>query len=105
MEGEVLVYHQVSDEFRQRYNKRFGNDIYVVYACNAYEFALLVGRLFGEGKSYTAAQIMTKLKNVQLQESFLGRYSFRNDSAGGQFYDFPIYLMRIVGNSVVRIDG
>lgn len=104
MEGMILAYHSVSDRFRSRYREVYGNDIYVVYAANTYEFALLTGRLFSNKEgSLSGRAIIELLKGVGPQDGELGSYVFRDDPIGGKFFDFPIDLMRIEDGELVLV--
>jgi branched-chain amino acid transport system substrate-binding protein len=98
MQGAVYAHLTTDVGFTERYRKRFGNDDQIASAGGAYDFALLVAKLFGENKKeLTHQEIIRSLKESGQQEGVLGTYSFSDSSVDGPRFRFPIVMKKVKG--------
>ena len=100
MEGSVYPFNLVDTDFVSRYHKRFGNTGQIATAANGYDFAVLVGKLFQTSKvELSAGEILKKFREASPQDGITGRYRYASSSKGGQFFDFPIVVKTVRGNT------
>lgn len=105
LENAVIAYHSVSADFQRKYLEKFRDDIFLVYACNAYEFARLINELFGSARPtpWTPDEILTSLKLTKARESCMGRYSLVDSPKYGMIFEFPIHIFKIVSSKLVQL--
>ncbi len=102
MNGAVYSHISATEEFRERYVRKFGDDIQLSYAANAYDFATLVGRLFGRLESRIDAEGI--LKAFQREEPGVGASGARefvSTASLGNFFRFPVVVRRVQGEKIV----
>jgi branched-chain amino acid transport system substrate-binding protein len=97
LQGCLYPDNQVSSSFRQSYRTKFSNEAQLTFAGAAYEMTVLVGELLTTNKFAGREEILSLLTSVRDRSGVLGKYSFINDKAFGQFFEFPIYVKHIVG--------
>jgi len=103
-QGCVYPDNQVSSLFRTNYHQKFGNEAQLAFAGSGYEMALLIGRLISEKKVLGSRNLIDAFAEVRNQTSVLGEYSFVNDEVFGKFFQFPVYVKKIVGSTGVPAD-
>jgi len=102
MEGAVYSHNIVSQKFRERYIKAFGDDIQIAYAANAYEFARLTASLFANREKIpSSTQILAAYTGVEEQDGVTGPYRFKSSSDGDRYFEFDIRVKKIAGGKVV----
>ena len=83
---------------------RFGNDIQLAYAGNAYDFAVLTGELFGKVKQKpTAQQILSAFEGVKPGTGVSGPYHFEDTPDGGRHFKFDIVVRKIEGINTTEV--
>ena len=103
MEGAVYAQLGVSPEFRKTYMKRYGNDLQLAYAGNAYDIANLLAHTFGDGTTKAAEAIIESLKKSPPRNGVSGPFRYRLTEQGGAYFEFPIYMKQIKGKDFVRL--
>lgn len=102
MNGAVYTHLGITEQFRADYVSRFNNDYQIAYAGNAYDMAMILGRLFN-GQTLSADEIMTRLRSVKDQSGIGGTFSFGDAPDEGPHYHFPVQLKKIVGDKITVI--
>ena len=104
--GAVFPGNYIPPPFRERYRKAFGNDNHLAAAVNGYDFAVLVGDLFGTLKNgeLDFDQIADLLRSVRERAGEAGVYSFRANREFGQLFDVPVVLHRIEPSGIRTIN-
>jgi len=96
IEGAIYANILVSDEFREKYRRMFGNDTHLTYASNAYDFALLTAERF--------EKILVNAKNVEILASYQdvtalhgtsGTYGFIMTASKDKYFSFPVGVKEI----------
>lgn len=96
MEGAVYPNTVPSEEFHRTYKEKFGNDIQIAYAYNAYIVINIVVDLFtNKQKRLDSEEIITALRNVQRPE-----FKVQSSKEGGTFFEFPIHMKGIKNGHV-----
>ena len=102
MNGAVYSHVDFDPDFRDRYLKRYGDDIEIAYAANAYDFILLTGKLLGShGRKLSAEEILALYAAVPPERGVSGLRQFKESADGGRYFDFPVVVRRIDGNTIV----
>lgn len=104
--GSVFPDLGVTKEFQARYLKRFGNDIQIAFAANAYDVATMVGTLFGssDSSSLTPDQIVAQIKLMKEFKGAHGTYRYEESAACGPMMATPIAIKGIENNSIVELE-
>ncbi len=97
LEGGVYAGNSFNDAFKNRYRKKYKNDIHLFYAANAYDFAELTAELATSERAYTKESILKHFTATGLHKGATGEFAFRKDPVRGKYYDFPIVVKKIVG--------
>lgn len=99
MNGAIYAHNTVTQSFRERYIKNFGNDLQTAYAANAYEFAMMVGELFNQSTNTEPKKIIAELSSYPGREGVTGRYQLLESEFGDKYFDFPVSIKRINGEN------
>jgi ABC-type branched-subunit amino acid transport system substrate-binding protein len=101
MEGLVYPNNSVNDEFRKRYESRYGNVNQITFAGSAYDLAILIGEIASKtpGK-ITSDTIQAELEKPIERSGVLGQFRFRNVPEVGKYFEFPIVIKKISGNKI-----
>lgn len=103
MNGSVFVAPFVDPAFTERYIKRYGNDLQVAYAANGYEFAVLMGRLFGNAASRPSAdEVMHSLNNTEVKPAGAAIYEY-DSSEIGRGFNFKVVMKKVENDRIVNI--
>lgn len=102
MNGAVYPHLGVTDSFRATYVDRFGNDYQLAYAGNAFDMAMVIGRLFNSGNNFSSRQIIENLGSVSKTEGVGGMFSF-SDSSDDPHFHFPVQLKQIKGEKIETV--
>lgn len=100
LDGSVFANNDITQEFKQRYEQRYGMLSQMGFAAPAYEWARLLGVLFGRTKTQISAkQILSAFENVKsVSESVAGPYHFQNSEFAGKYFAFPVTIKSIRGS-------
>lgn len=103
MTGAVFAAPFADSRFVARYVKKYGNDLQVAWAANAYEFALLTGKFFGEQQEKPEAdQILQMFRDLKQEQGETSKYRY-NESSEGSGVDFKVVARLIQKDSIVDI--
>ena len=103
MTGAVFGAPYVSRGFVERYVEEFGNDVQVAWAANAYEFAILTGKLFGsEPRTLTAEEILARYRSATDEQGEGARYKYEASPEGSGF-DFKVVARRVERDRIIDI--
>jgi len=96
MSSAVYPAIPVNPSFRGKYVSKFGNDIQISFAGNAYDFAIMIGELFNKtsGK-LSPTEIVSRIKSVEDREGVSGTYKNVESSNVGNGFNFSILLKEI----------
>lgn len=89
--GAVYPGMNISNDFQNRYSKRFGTDVQIAYAGSAYDAALLIARSF---KSHTKEPLLGAIKKQSPLNGVAGVYTF-NDATEGPGFDPELVIKEI----------
>jgi len=104
MSGAVYVHNIVTEDFYQRYTAKFSDDNQIPWAANAYDAAILFGKLFNNlSPPPSSDRIIEMLSSIQPQEGAGGKYRFRETVEAGKFFEYPIGVFRIDGSKHRRV--
>lgn len=104
MSGAVFVAPATNPEFASRYRKRFGNDLQMPWAANAYDFALLLGKNVASVEKASAEQIIQRLKGVKPFQGASNLVAFHEDERLGAGFDFPVTIKSIDGDRITQLE-
>jgi branched-chain amino acid transport system substrate-binding protein len=101
MDGAVYSQINVSDQFQQKYLKEYGNDIQIGYAANAYDFATLVSKLFGELKTpLKENEILNAFTATKEYQGVTGPYRFVVTPQGDRYFQFDMAVKKIKSGKI-----
>ena len=84
--------------------KRYGNDLQLAYAGNAYDIANLLAKTFeGAAATQSAEEIVSALRNKPPHAGVSRTFRYRLTKEGGAYFEFPIYIKQIKGEDFVRL--
>jgi branched-chain amino acid transport system substrate-binding protein len=97
MEGAVFTNNAATESFRSAYTLKFGNDVQLAYAANAYDFAALSAQLFGkfDTSSLSSEEIIKRYSQVPPMQGVSGPYYFKDNKAEGKHFEFDIVVRQI----------
>ena len=82
MDGSVFVHNYVTDEFRDKYESHYGDDIQIPWAANAYDFAMLVGDKFGSlNKQINVDKVLKEVASISNRKGVGGEYKYVHSTA------------------------
>lgn len=99
MEGAVYVSLSVSDDFRSHYEKRYGNDIEIAYAYNAYKMAHVIQAMCNQPHK-TQQQVLSGLITSAGAAPDL---MFKETAEYGQYFESTLVLRRIERGRFVNV--
>jgi len=98
MQSAVYAHLNVKEDFARNYVEQYASDSQITSAGSSYDFAMLVAKLFGDGKELVSQQIIDRFRNSGPQQGVLGNYAFKDLLADGPRFRFPIYIKLIHGD-------
>ena len=105
MDGAVYSHIGTDEQFYERYKARFKDDAQISYAANAYDFANLIGRLFGRSTTKISGEtIISTLSSVGDEKGAAGRYQFKSSEAAGKYFSFPVVVKKVEGNKIIVVN-
>jgi ABC-type branched-subunit amino acid transport system substrate-binding protein len=101
-EGALLIGYDVIDSFRGRWLARYGNDSRIGAGANAYDTAVMMADLFGNGGSHgiSPTEIVSRFQKVGEHNGVSGTFAYAETSDAGKHFDFPL-SGRVVKNGVI----
>lgn len=104
--GTIFAGPFVDHSFVSRYIKLYNNDIQAAWAANAYDFAVLTAKLFGEKNSrLSSEQIIQTYKNSsQVQNEETATKHKYVESPEGSGFDPKVVVRRIEADRIVNVD-
>jgi ABC-type branched-subunit amino acid transport system substrate-binding protein len=95
IEGAVFPDTAVKPDFRTRYKERFGNDIQISFAANAYDVAVLIAENFGVAGA-------AELSNIEVLKRLRSAKPIQGAQRAFSYEEDPIYGPAFVSPLVVR---
>ncbi len=103
MVGAVFAAPWIDTSFIETYRKRYGNDVQAAWAANAYEFAKLTGRLFGnEHQKLPADEIIKRYTSNRDEQGSSSRFKYE-ESADGSGFNFKAVARRVEADRIVNV--
>ncbi len=101
MEGGVYVHNLIEPSFIENYEKAYGNQSQLAFGAMSYEFAELVGDLFGDKKEPPAAQqIIAAFAAVGVRTGkATGAFRLVQEKNGDRYFNFPFAVKEVHGTS------
>lgn len=104
MDGVLFVHNDVSPEFEAVYVKRFGNDIQIPWAANAFDFSLLAGELLSSlSKKPSAEEILKLFSGARVENGAGGPYRYVDSPAQGKYFEYPIVVKKVHGGDFEEV--
>jgi ABC-type branched-subunit amino acid transport system substrate-binding protein len=99
MEGAVFPALDVDNGFRARYMKRFGDEVQLGWAANAYDFAMLSALRKDKLKDQVikGGDIFEEYRDLKEYHGVEGMLIFKENAAGENEIHFPLVLKKIKG--------
>jgi branched-chain amino acid transport system substrate-binding protein len=97
IQGAVYPHLLISDSFYNRYREFYKDDSQITSGGSAYDFALMIAKLFNENPDFykTHTEDLNKLKNY---DGVMGKYTLENTPEYGKRIYSPIFIKRILGD-------
>lgn len=105
MEGAVFPDLAVTEAFRDKYLKRFGNNVQISFAANAYDVGKLVLENFSEtgASDFSSQAVLERLKNAKPVNGAHGTFEFKNHPKFGPAFYSGVTLRKISSGEAVDI--
>lgn len=100
--GAVLPALTSSLEFGIRYNKKYGNETFIAFAANAYDFITLSAKLTSENN--TAKSLVKAFKDVKNGKGAGGEFDYQDSKEFGSGYIFPVAMKEIRNGEIVELE-
>ncbi len=96
VEGSLYANSAVSEEFVQRYEKRFHVSAQLVHTALAYEFTrLLMDSLPERQIRIEPEELIERVQFSNTRRSVCGEFAFRNTPETGKYFSFPIAVREV----------
>ena len=108
MEGAVYPHLDSSKDFAEKYLAQNHNDYQLAYAGNAFDVAMLIGRLFNQPSDRDASPeaVMQALKSPQASGFGVGGpYKYMQTPEGDSYFQFPAALKMVKQGGFVSMDS
>ena len=100
--GAVYPTFAVSDEFRERYLKKYRNDLQIVFAGNTYDTMLAVAKALKDQKStIKGKELIDLIKQLPDQNGVSGEFKV---NLASPHFEFPVVLKKVVNGRVEVIE-
>lgn len=99
LDGAFFSNTAVSDEFRDRYRRRFGTEELIAFAGHSYDFANLLGRTVRNHPDAHGIELFTILTKQPVQ-GVCGSVSFVDSPEFGKYWQFPLKMKHIEGTRI-----
>lgn len=97
LDGAVYPYNHVTESFKKRYLERYGSDVHLTFAGNAYDMATVVSKGFHRADASSVDKLGRELESVKDYPGALGSLSFRTSQAGAKYFEYPVVVKAIKG--------
>jgi ABC-type branched-subunit amino acid transport system substrate-binding protein len=102
IEDTLVVAPYVTEEFRTRYNNKFGSDLGIEYGVEYYDFLSLVTEIIpGTDKRFSNEYFIEQMHFAGEKTGISGKYSLKRTDTGATYYSFPIALYKVKGGKLV----
>ena len=95
IDGAVYANYEVSSNFRNEYQSKFGNVSQISYAGNGYDIAMALAKM----NLSTKDSILSGFKGLKNYNGVLGSYNYI-ESAGDRYVFSPVYMKVIQGGTI-----
>lgn len=104
MEGALFAHNAVTDSFRQKYQSRYGSDVQLGYAANAYDFVTLTASLFPNGGAgLTSDGVIDGYRRSREQTGYSGQYRFVQSADEGDHFAFDLAVYRVTAGRAQEV--
>jgi ABC-type branched-subunit amino acid transport system substrate-binding protein len=105
-EGAIFVGYDVAPEFQSRWLKDFNDDSRIGCGANAYDTALMIAELFGDGSSValSAAETVSRFANITTRNGVSGSFAFAETAEAGKHFDFPLSARIIKRGRIAKLN-
>ena len=99
MEGSIYVNLAIPYEFTEKYQKRFGTDLQIAFAYNAYETLRYIQSELSAAVLRSPNEVISRLVNPAAVNSWPFRVI--SSEAGGRYFEFPLVVRQVSGDWVM----
>ena len=104
MDGAIYTHNAVTDQFRKEYVTRYGSDVQLAYAANAYDFATLTANLLSvHQENLSSEKILAAFAEAKPAEGASGPYRFVDSKEFGKHFEFDIVVRKIHDDSTQEV--
>jgi branched-chain amino acid transport system substrate-binding protein len=103
LEGCIYPDNNVSKEFREEYRTTFANESQLTFAGAAYDMSTLLAEYLKANPSSSQSETLTALSQVRDRQGVLGKFSYKDDSTFGKFYEYPVVVKKISNGVGVQV--
>jgi ABC-type branched-subunit amino acid transport system substrate-binding protein len=91
-EGAFFVGHDVVPNFRDRWLSLFKDDARVGNGANAFDTAVMIGELFGDGRSskLSASEVVARFASITKRNGVSGAFGYVETQDAGKHFDLPL---------------
>lgn len=91
-EGALFVGYDVVPDFQSRWLREFHDDSRVGSGANAYDTALMIADLFGDGRSagLSSEETIARFSTISDRRGVSGDFRFAETADAGKHFDFPL---------------
>lgn len=101
IEDTLVVAPYVTEEFRTRYNNKFGSDLGIEYGVEYYDFlSLITETVPGTDKRFSNEYFIEQMHFNGERIGISGKYSLKRTDTGATYYSFPIALYKVKGGKL-----
>jgi len=104
IQGTFFPAFATGKNFRSRYRQRFGNDLQIGYAGNAYDFAVFFGQVLSPYKKKPQVNdLIGALKSAPVFEGVSGNYQY-NETPKGSGFDVALALKVVTAEGIKELE-
>jgi ABC-type branched-subunit amino acid transport system substrate-binding protein len=91
-EGTFFVGHEVLPAFRDRWFSLYRDDARVGNGANAFDTAMMIGDLFGDGRSamLSASEVISRFATIKKRSGVSGEFGYAETPEAGKHFDLPL---------------
>ncbi len=96
----------MTEEFREKYISQYGNEYFIGSAAQAYDVAMLIGKLFNLPKSpsLSSETIVNTFKQIKDHVGATGTFSFSESVDDGMAFHMPLAMKMVKAGKIVTIE-
>jgi branched-chain amino acid transport system substrate-binding protein len=104
-EGAFLIGYDVTDAFRKRWIAEYGDDSRIGSGANAYDTAIMIADLFGDGRSHglSPSEIVPRFAGILQRQGVSGTFGYADTPDAGKHFDLPLSARVVQNGRIVPI--